>query len=60
MYDQNPLLNQLSIDDLARAHERNASNGLGRPAANPDRFKTALVTVVTVVASVLVIGTMQV
>ena len=54
MYDQNPMLHKLPLEDLAREYEalrkpRGMSGGL-------NRFATVTVTLTAVIAAVFVIG----
>ncbi len=54
MYDQNPLLHKLSIDDLARDHKEE----LERMRKNPrtHRFSGLATTLSVVIAAVFVVG----
>ena len=52
MYDQNPMLHKLNIDDLARDHR--TKQDLPRNASGLHRFTTIAITLVVVIAAVFV------
>jgi hypothetical protein len=53
MYDQNPLLHKLTVDDLARVHQRDP---LGRQTEGPARRRSAaLAAAFTVLAAAVIV-----